>query len=116
MFINCAGPFWFVTLTWLIVQKTGSGMVLGTVLMAATIRRGVLMLVGRAISDRLPQHHRCDRNRRQYPSKWFVDLAFAKQCLPSLWNRFNFRTIWFIRGLFVSSNLSLITFSEAIFF
>ena len=53
-FIFCAAQFWFVALTWLVLQKTGSGVALGTVLMAAAIPRGVLMLVGGAISDRLP--------------------------------------------------------------
>jgi MFS family permease len=53
-FIYCADQFWFVALTWLVLQKTGSGIALGTVLMAAAIPRGILMLVGGAISDRLP--------------------------------------------------------------
>lgn len=53
-FIFCAAQFWFVALTWLVLQKTGSGIALGTVLMAAAIPRGVLMLVGGAISDHLP--------------------------------------------------------------
>lgn len=53
-FIYCAAQFWFVTLTWLVLQKTGSGIALGTVLMTAAIPRGILMLVGGAISDRFP--------------------------------------------------------------
>lgn len=55
-FILCASQFWFVALTWLILQKTGSGFALGSVLMAAAIPRGLFMLVGGAISDRLPTH------------------------------------------------------------
>ena len=51
MFIYCAGQFWFVALTWLVLQKTGSGIALGTVLMAAAIPRGVLMLVGGALRE-----------------------------------------------------------------
>lgn len=53
-FIFCAAQFWFVALTWLVLQKTGSGIALGTVLMAAAIPRGLLMLVGGVISDRMP--------------------------------------------------------------
>jgi MFS family permease len=53
-FILCASQFWFVALTWLVLQKTGSGFALGSVLMAAAIPRGLFMLVGGAISDRLP--------------------------------------------------------------
>jgi MFS family permease len=53
-FIFCAAQFWFVALTWLVLQTTASGIALGTVLMAAAIPRGVLMLVGGALSDRLP--------------------------------------------------------------
>lgn len=55
-FILCASQFWFVTLTWLVLQKTGSGFALGSVLMAAAIPRGLFMLVGGAIGDRLPTH------------------------------------------------------------
>jgi MFS family permease len=53
-FILCASQFWFVALTWLVLQKTGSGFALGTVLMAAAIPRGLFMLIGGAVSDRLP--------------------------------------------------------------
>lgn len=53
-FILTAAQFWVVSLTWLVLQKTGSGVAVGTVLMAAAIPRGLLMLVGGAISDRLP--------------------------------------------------------------
>lgn len=53
-FIYCAAQFWFVALTWLVLQKTGSGIALGTVLMTAAVPRGLLMLVGGAISDRFP--------------------------------------------------------------
>ena len=44
--------FHFVALTWLAIQLTGSGLVLGTVLMTAAIPRAVFMLVGGAFSDR----------------------------------------------------------------
>src|SRR5579859_3381215 len=45
--------FHFVALAWLTLQLTGSGVALGTVLMAAAIPRAVFMLVGGAISDRI---------------------------------------------------------------
>jgi len=44
--------FHFVALAWLALQLTGSGLVLGTVLMTAAIPRAVFMLVGGAFSDR----------------------------------------------------------------
>jgi MFS family permease len=44
--------FYFVALPWLTLQLTGSGLALGTVLMAAAVPRAVLMLVGGAVSDR----------------------------------------------------------------
>ena len=44
--------FHFVALAWLALQLTGSGLVIGTVLMTAAIPRAVLMLVGGAFSDR----------------------------------------------------------------
>ncbi|MCF4968509.1 MFS transporter [Nostoc sp. CMAA1605] len=50
--ILCAAQFWFVSLTWLVLQKTGSGLAVGTVLVAAAIPRALFMLVGGAISDR----------------------------------------------------------------
>jgi MFS family permease len=45
--------FHFVALAWLVLQVTGSGLALGTVLTAAAIPRGILMLVGGAIADRV---------------------------------------------------------------
>ncbi|WP_414528556.1 hypothetical protein [Nodularia chucula] len=44
-FIFSASQFWFVALTWLVLQKTGSGITLGTVLMATAIPRGLLILL-----------------------------------------------------------------------
>ena len=45
--------FHFVALAWLVLQLTGSGLALGTVLTAAAIPRVILMLVGGAIADRI---------------------------------------------------------------
>jgi hypothetical protein len=44
--------FYFVALPWLVLQLTGSGVVLGTITMTAAIPRAALMLVGGALSDR----------------------------------------------------------------
>jgi MFS family permease len=52
--ILCAVQFWLVALTWLVLQKTGSGTAIGMVLLAAAVHRALLTLVGGAISDRLP--------------------------------------------------------------
>jgi len=45
--------FNFIALAWLVLQLTGSGLALGTVLMTAAIPRLAFMLVGGALSDRL---------------------------------------------------------------
>jgi MFS family permease len=45
--------FHFVALAWLTLQLTGSGVALGTVLMAAAIPRAIFMLIGGALSDRI---------------------------------------------------------------
>ena len=45
--------FYLVALPWLILQMTGSGVALGTILMAAAIPRAVLMLMGGAVTDRI---------------------------------------------------------------
>ncbi len=45
--------FHFVALAWLVLQVTGSGLALGTVLTAAAVPRGILMLLGGAIADRV---------------------------------------------------------------
>ena len=45
--------FYFVALPWIVLQLTGSALAMSTVLMAGAIPRGVLMLMGGAISDRL---------------------------------------------------------------
>ncbi|MGH9703518.1 MAG: MFS transporter [Candidatus Acidiferrales bacterium] len=44
--------FYFVALPWLALQITGSGLVLGTILMAAAIPRAAFMLMGGVLSDR----------------------------------------------------------------
>ncbi len=55
--IFAAAEFWFIALTWLVLQKTGSGLAVGTVLIAAAVPRGLVMLVGGAISDRFPANY-----------------------------------------------------------
>jgi hypothetical protein len=45
--------FYFVALPWLILQITGSGVALGTILMTAAVPRAALMLVGGALTDRI---------------------------------------------------------------
>lgn len=44
--------FYLVALPWVVLQLTGSGVAMGTVLMAAALPRGILMLLGGAFSDR----------------------------------------------------------------
>jgi MFS family permease len=46
--------FHFIALAWLVLDLTGSGLALGTVLMAAAIPRAVLIVVGGALADRFP--------------------------------------------------------------
>jgi MFS family permease len=43
--------FHYVALSWLVLQLTGSGLALGTVLLAASIPRAVLMVLGGAVTD-----------------------------------------------------------------
>ncbi len=45
--------FHLVALPWVVLQLTGSGVAMGTVLMAAAIPRALLMLMGGAVSDRI---------------------------------------------------------------
>src|ERR1700720_2780101 len=44
--------FYLVALPWLVLQLTGSGLALGTILMTAAVPRAALMLVGGAVIDR----------------------------------------------------------------
>jgi MFS family permease len=44
--------FYYIALSWLTLQLTGSALALGGVLTAAAVPRGILMLAGGAISDR----------------------------------------------------------------
>lgn len=43
-----------IALPWLVLQMTGSGIALGSILVALAIPRAALMLVGGAVSDRVP--------------------------------------------------------------
>jgi len=45
--------FYMLALPWLILQKTGSAVAMGTVMMAGSIPRALLMLMGGAVSDRI---------------------------------------------------------------
>lgn len=51
--VSIAGDqFYLVALPWVVLQLTGSGLAMGTVLMTAAIPRALLMLLGGAITDR----------------------------------------------------------------
>jgi MFS family permease len=45
--------FYLVALPWVVLQRTGSAVAMGTILMAAAIPRAVLMLLGGALTDRI---------------------------------------------------------------
>ncbi len=45
--------FYLVALPWLVLQKTGSAVAMGAIMMAGAIPRAILMLMGGAVSDRL---------------------------------------------------------------
>src|SRR5215831_11089026 len=45
--------FYLVALPWVVLQITGSAVAMGTILMAASIPRAILMLMGGAVADRL---------------------------------------------------------------
>jgi MFS family permease len=45
--------FYMVALPWLILQQTGSAVAMGTVMMAGSIPRALLMLMGGAVTDRI---------------------------------------------------------------
>jgi MFS family permease len=50
---GCGDQFFLVALPWLILQLTGSGAVLGGVMMVQAIPRAALMLIGGAVTDRI---------------------------------------------------------------
>jgi MFS family permease len=50
---GCGDQFFLVALPWLVLQITGSGAVLGGIMMVEAIPRAALMLIGGAITDRV---------------------------------------------------------------
>lgn len=50
---GCGDQFFLVALPWLILQLTGSGAILGGVMMVQAIPRAALMLIGGAVTDRV---------------------------------------------------------------
>jgi MFS family permease len=50
---GCGDQFFLVALPWLILQLTGSGAILGGIMMVEAIPRAALMLVGGAVTDRV---------------------------------------------------------------
>src|SRR5215467_12605207 len=61
--------FYLVALPWLILETVRSSVALGTIMMAAAIPRGVLMLMGGAVSDRFS------------PRKIMIATAWARTVL-----------------------------------
>jgi MFS family permease len=61
--------FYLVALPWLILQLVSSSVALGTIMMTAAIPRGVLMLMGGAVSDRIS------------PRKIMIATAWARTIL-----------------------------------
>lgn len=49
--ILCAVQFWVVALTWFVIEETGSGVAIGTVLMAAAIPRAIFTLIAGLVID-----------------------------------------------------------------
>src|SRR5438270_6960207 len=45
--------FYLVALPWLILQQTGSAVAMGAVMMAGSVPRALLMLMGGVVSDRI---------------------------------------------------------------
>jgi Transmembrane secretion effector len=52
----CGDQFFLVALPWLTLQLTGSGAVLGGIMMVEAIPRAALMLIGGAVTDRVSPH------------------------------------------------------------
>src|ERR1700738_2305483 len=50
---GCGDQFFLVALPWLVLQITGSGAVLGGIMMVEAIPRAALMLIGGAVTDRV---------------------------------------------------------------
>jgi MFS family permease len=50
---GCGDQFFLVALPWLILQLSGSGAILGGVMMVGAIPRAALMLIGGAVTDRI---------------------------------------------------------------
>ena len=50
---GCGDQFFLVALPWLILQLTGSGAILGGIMMVGAIPRAALMLIGGAVTDRV---------------------------------------------------------------
>src|ERR1700729_2873666 len=50
---GCGDQFFLVALPWLILQLTGSGAVLGGIMMVEAVPRAALMLIGGAVTDRI---------------------------------------------------------------
>lgn len=63
--------FYLIALPWLILEKTGSGTALGTIMMTAALPRAILMLLGGALADRIS------------PRRVLLATAVSRACLVS---------------------------------
>jgi MFS family permease len=96
---------YLVALPWLVLQLTGSGLALGTILLAATVPRMVFLLVGGAASDWLSPH------RLMVASNAFRSLVCAILTILVL---FKMVSLWHLFVLAAAFGTSDAFFSPAI--
>jgi len=99
------GQFGSIALTWVTLQVTGSGLALGTVLMAAAIPNAVFMLFGGVLSDR-------------FSPRWLMLISNISRCIivavlallvfleaVELWHLYVLAVLYGLMGAFFSPAL-----------
>ena len=83
--------FYLVAMPWLVLQLTGSGLALGTVMMAAAIPRAVFMLMGGVVTDRFS------------PRRIMMTTACARALLVGIVGLLAYRNVIHLWQLYVLS-------------
>jgi MFS family permease len=100
--------FYLVALPWLVLELTGSGLAVGTMLMVAAVPRAVLMLMGGALSDRFAPR------RILLATTWIRMVLVATVAIVTWMHWVQLWHLYFLSALFGTADAFALPASQAL--
>ena len=100
--------FYLVALPWLVLELTGSGLAVGTMLMVAAVPRAVLMLMGGALSDRFAPR------RILLATTWIRTVLVAIVAIVTWMHWVQLWHLYFLSALFGTADAFALPASQAL--